>query len=108
MKSILGLIFLTVCSYSGAGAGNRIDCLDVMEGEELGGKFVTTVAFDSSVPSFSGGREITITGQPPKNAFFSYLSANSACGVNVDFAKDCKVRERMGKLGYSFDFKCGN
>lgn len=106
--SILLASFSTFAEHNADSKGNRIECSDVIEGENIGGKFEAKMDFDAFIPSLVFISTRTLTGMPPVTSKMTYLSPKSVCGLDLDFAKNCKFRERITKLGYDFTFTCGN
>src|SRR4051812_32251722 len=81
----LSLLFVSSLSF---GSQNKISCNDdnpLIESHVNAEFNATAPTFQSTQKKFSDGSIISKT----------YLSPQSVCGVNVDFAKECK-----GHVGY--------
>ncbi len=106
MKTILLTTALFFSLHSNA---HTIDCFSSIEGEDVGGKFVSKVHFNSFLPSFSDSLTITPPGEASKEYSNTYLSPNSVCGLQINFAESCTWKERLSsQFGYSFTFTCGD
>lgn len=65
------------------------------------------VSFDSSLPNLEYKTiSYNNNGSIESERFKLLLSANTACGVKVDFKNDCLFEEKNSGLGYSFKFIC--
>ena len=109
MRSALSLIIAFVSlSAMAETKENRVDCKKVIDGDEIGGRFEMTLAFDSQVPSLVDSVTTTEPGKPSETTTTTHLSKKSVCGLKLDFSKDCKVKEKLDpRFGYSFRFTCG-
>jgi hypothetical protein len=70
--------------------------------QDSGGGYALSAAFDSGAPA------LTLVTTAPVSSTTQFLSPTTACGVSVDFSKNCKghVRSRPGE--WDFSFSCGN
>lgn len=85
-----------------------ISCKDVVEGDEVGGRFESVASFDSKIPSLNTTITITLTGSEPTITKTTLLSVNSVCELPIDFAKSCQFKAGFGQFGdYGYTFSCG-
>jgi hypothetical protein len=65
------------------------------------------VSFDSTLPNLEYKTIFyNDNGSIESEKLKLLLSANTACGVKVDFKNDCLFEEQESGLGYSFKFIC--
>jgi hypothetical protein len=85
-----------------------ISCKDVVEGDDVGGRFESIALFDSKIPSLNTTITITLTGREPTITKTTLLSETSVCERPIDFAKSCQFKKGPGHFGdYGYTFSCG-
>ncbi|MCX6125183.1 MAG: hypothetical protein NTV34_10630 [Proteobacteria bacterium] len=86
-----------------------ISCKDVVEGDDVGGRFESSASFDSKIPLLNTTITIDLTGMEPTITKTTLLSVNSVCERPIDFAKFCQFQEGPGHFGdYGYTFSCGS
>jgi hypothetical protein len=91
----------------GAKAPRQFHCQNVFEGDDIGGKFETTVDFTANPPSLTSSVKMTLTGSEPTVTSDVLLSPTKVCGVPLNFEASCTTKEQFGS-DYVYSFSCGN
>ncbi len=85
-----------------------ISCKDMVEGDDLGGRFESIASFDSTVPLLNTTITVALTGSEPTITKTTLLSEDSVCERPIEFAKSCQFKEGSGHFDdYSYTFNCG-